>query len=95
MVPAGRAAPSASPRLLPSLEEVETGLIHDWDDAREIYDDPGQDGWRSLILPILKEMARGELSQASNRREDFRGPLILEPAHGADLGCLELLRQLF
>src|SRR6266404_6748901 len=30
---------------------------------------------------------------ASNRREDFRGPLTLEPAHGADLGCLELPRQ--
>src|SRR5258708_3268869 len=48
-----------------------------------------------FIEPALLPLHRACFHPTSNRREDFRGPLVLEPAHGADLGCLELLRQLF
>src|SRR5260221_14282124 len=40
----------------------------------------------SLVVPALLPLHRACFHPASNRREDFRGPLILEPAHGADLG---------
>jgi hypothetical protein len=47
------------------LEDIEMGLVHDWDAAREVYDDPGQDGWRCLVVPTLRDMNRGDLSQLS------------------------------
>lgn len=41
------------------------GLIHDWDQAREIYDDPTQDVWKGLVVPVVKEMARDGLRQVA------------------------------
>jgi hypothetical protein len=51
------------------LEQVETGLIHDWDEAREIYDDPKQDGWLCLVVPVLEKMAGGKLNQGTGLSE--------------------------
>jgi Lrp/AsnC ligand binding domain len=45
--------------------------------------------WYPLVEPALLPLHRACFHPASNRPEDFRGPLILEPAHGADLGCLD------
>jgi len=46
------------------LEEVETGLVRRWDEAREIYDDQDRtDGVSGITGP--ERMAHGKLSQTS------------------------------
>jgi hypothetical protein len=44
--------------------------------------------------PALLPLHRTRFHPANNRREDFRGPLILELAHAADLGCPGIIANL-
>lgn len=46
-------------------EEVEQGTIHDWEEVRSEYSDPGPDPWRSLVAPVLRTIDRGELARIS------------------------------
>lgn len=50
------------------IEEVESGLVHDWDHARAIYDDSESGGW-NLVVPILKEIPRAELQEVTGLSE--------------------------
>jgi hypothetical protein len=40
------------------MEEVEAGLVHDPDEVYTEYHDPEHDAWRTLIVPVLKQMSR-------------------------------------
>lgn len=40
------------------LEEVESGLVHDWEEAQTEYKDARLDPWRTIIVPASKLLAR-------------------------------------
>jgi hypothetical protein len=40
------------------LEEVEAGLVHDPDEIYTEYEDPAHAPWRSLVVPVLRQMPR-------------------------------------
>ena len=44
------------------LDDVEQGLVHDWDDVQERYDDPGCDPL-SQIKPVLRKIPRRQLAE--------------------------------
>lgn len=47
------------------LEEMDAGLVHDWDEVRNIYNDPEDAVWETEILPRLKEIPAKELAKAA------------------------------
>jgi hypothetical protein len=47
------------------LEEVEAGLIHDPEEVYTEYADPREDPWRTIVLPVLKQMPRRALMEAT------------------------------
>lgn len=38
------------------LEEVERGLVHDWDEVLEVHEDPRRHPWFAHVVPVLKRM---------------------------------------
>jgi hypothetical protein len=40
------------------LEEVESGLVHDWEEVQTKYEDPRLDPWRTIIVPASKLLAQ-------------------------------------
>jgi hypothetical protein len=54
------------------LEEVEAGLEHDPDEVWTAYADPRRDPWRTLVLPVLRQMPMAALDgQGLHRRSPF------------------------
>jgi hypothetical protein len=51
------------------LEEVQQGLIHDWEDALCFYINPDLDTWRSEVIPALKKIPCAVLAKASGKSE--------------------------
>lgn len=47
------------------LEEMDAGLVHDWDEVRNIYGDPEKDIWETEVLPKLKQIPAKELAEAA------------------------------
>jgi hypothetical protein len=47
------------------LEEVESGVEHDWDEVLTIYKNPRADPWRDWVVPILRLIPRRELARAA------------------------------
>ena len=47
------------------LEEVEHGVVHDWQDVQDVYSDPRRDDWVTLIVPVLKIVPAHLLAEAS------------------------------
>jgi len=46
------------------MEEVQNGLVHDWDEVVESYGLLGSSWWEREILPRLKELKASELAEA-------------------------------
>jgi hypothetical protein len=51
------------------LEEVDAGLIHDPKEVYTEYSNPADDPWRTLVIPVLKQMKRSELAEATGLSE--------------------------
>jgi hypothetical protein len=51
-----------------ALDDVEAGVIADWDEVRNIYRDPAHDGWRSAAA-ILSAIPRGEAAMRTGLSE--------------------------
>ena len=51
------------------LEEMDAGLIHDPDEVYTEYQNPADDPWRTLVVPILKQMKRADLAKATSLSE--------------------------
>ena len=47
------------------LEEVEAGLEHDPEIIYTEYRDPARDPWRSIVLPVLKQIPANQLAEAT------------------------------
>jgi len=47
------------------LEEVEAGIEHDPDEVWTEYVDPARDSWRTLVLPVLRQIPAKELADAT------------------------------
>jgi hypothetical protein len=43
---------------------VEQGTIHEWEEVRSEYHDPGADPSRSLVTQVLKTIDHGELARS-------------------------------
>lgn len=44
------------------LEEVEEGLVHDWDEIVSTYIDRSRDEWTNRIVPLLKTISKKDLA---------------------------------
>lgn len=51
------------------LEEVNAGLIHDPEEVYTEYRNPADGPWRTLVLPILKQMKRADLARVTGLSE--------------------------
>ena len=51
------------------LEEVDAGLIHDPEEVYTEYRNPADDPWSTLVVPILKQMKRSALAEATGLSE--------------------------
>ena len=47
------------------LEEVEQGVVHDWQDVQDVYTDPRHDDWVTLVVPVLKLVKADVLALAT------------------------------
>lgn len=47
------------------LEDVEHGVVHDWQDVQDVYTDPKHDDWATLVIPVLKLLPASFLADAS------------------------------
>lgn len=47
------------------LDEVEAGLEQDPEVIYTEYDHPRRDPWRTLVLPVLRQMPRAELAETA------------------------------
>lgn len=47
------------------VEEVDAGLVHEWDEVRNEYRDSRHDPWQTLVMPVLKEMDASTLAKAT------------------------------
>jgi hypothetical protein len=45
------------------LEEVQAGLVHDPEEVYTEYTDPEHDPWKTLVVPVLKQMPRSLLME--------------------------------
>jgi hypothetical protein len=53
------------------LEDVESGLLHDWEEVQQKYFDPHEDVWTNEVVPILKRMPRAELARQAGVSERY------------------------
>lgn len=51
------------------LDDVDAGLVHEWDEVRNEYHDPRNDPWRTLVVPVLGAMPRDILVKATGMKE--------------------------
>ena len=73
------------------LEEMDAGLIHDPDEVYTEYQNPADDSWRTLVIPILKQMKRADLAKATGLSERSvaslrNGASTPRPKHRVALG---------
>lgn len=45
------------------MEEVDQGLITDWDDIRTVYVDPRDDIWKKYVEPLVRVLPRAQLAR--------------------------------
>lgn len=51
------------------LEEVDAGMVRAWDEVRNEYHDPRHDPWRTVVVPVLREMPVSLLVQETSLKE--------------------------
>ena len=51
------------------LEDVEHGLVHNWDDVRETYENPNDRLWADVVLPKLREIPTATLIEKTGLGE--------------------------
>lgn len=51
------------------LEEVDAGMVQMWDEVRNEYADPRHDPWRTVVVPVLREMPVSLLVQETSLKE--------------------------
>lgn len=44
-------------------EEVEQGAIHEWDEVRSGYHDLAADQWRTIYIPVIRVVNRGDAAR--------------------------------
>lgn len=51
------------------LEEVEQGLVHDWEEVQLVFRESPGDSWATEVLPVLRSIPRVELAKATGTQE--------------------------
>ena len=51
------------------IEDVDSGMVHCWDDVRATFTDPAYDKWTSVIQPLLRDMTAREIAEKAGVTE--------------------------